>query len=1003
MSSNSKTSDKHDEVIIGARALGDQIYKIMPTYNLLLEQLEEVRSTAANQSDKNQDRRNGLNNQDFNNTVGIFGPRGTGKSSALYTLRVKLSKDNNNILLPLIEPDNFGENTKIIGSIVGLLCEEGRKLLQILKNESNVPENLSLYFNNGTLKPNNPLKQIIDETIEYHLYTERQYRDILGQNYADLATHIRKSERLLIPDIEFKKKLMMLIDTIIDLKKSLSFQEINHNNSTFKVDHKPLVPLIYIFIDDIDLKTSKTRELMDALMQYTNHPNIITVLSGDYEILTESLTMALLQDEPLQELGIGAYDSLKELERITVEKYQVGKKENFTVLKRKTELAHEYLKKIIPPARRHQLVKWNEKTIPNFAFGKETLLDQLVKLMGEWSIFSYKDWDDKESELISKAIKRSYLIFDERPRGIVNAYYHLNQLLRAKQDEVPNELEKHFQLVKAFIDTLILSNTKLLPHQEFIYERFLLWGSDAKSSSIQYDALNELDSRVELEKELVDLRIALYVISEIINSLLPGVTHNQAIYFNLKKHVINDLISQPEELKNKSDKDIKENYLNRNQYSDYRLFFLVQTLAVLAEPEISALLAELISNADLELYYSSRWTSDDTQAKDEFVIRTIDGLLIHEEEVRKQKGAGEKIEKKISSLFEKLYYQAYYNQDENEYDTKSDLANYSLNLLESLCAETAEVVTAERQFKLLMDEWDNALVEAQEKLNKANGDSFKKWNDYFMALQIKRSLFLNSIISIKNMKNLDFKFDKKSSDIGHTLNIINSEREMMGDLSKVPDSVYSTLENSMKRFAKDIQQKFSENEMLVELDKIDREERKNFLGNNSGISYTRYAQAKRTFEIISSVDKLTFELYSNSLKTIEKLSQNNRVYYGRQEATLFLPKLRNASRFAFKAFSYKEMATIQQYAKYVGANHIETKMDAYENAKKSIQKKLHDAHDLFQMRTLADIKGYNLELKDLDNDPLTESETYELDKNTHLSRGNVFTVTLENLGDSIDD
>src|SRR3546814_6504910 len=45
--------------------------------------------------------------------------------------------------------------------------------------------------------------------------------------------------------------------------------------------------------------------------------------------------------------------------------------DNKTILERKRELSHEYLKKIIPPARRHQLVNWNLETIPQFAFGKE--------------------------------------------------------------------------------------------------------------------------------------------------------------------------------------------------------------------------------------------------------------------------------------------------------------------------------------------------------------------------------------------------------------------------------------------------------------------------------------------------------------------------------------------------------------------------------------------------------------------------------------------------------
>ncbi|MEK4372494.1 hypothetical protein [Paenibacillus sp. FSL R5-0473] len=964
-----------DGTIIGAKALGKQVYKIMPTYDLLLEQLKEIRVIASKQShDQNQP--NELNKQDFNNTVGIFGPRGTGKSSALYTLRDKLSQNKFNILLPLIEPDNFGENTKIIGSIVGLLCEEGRKLLQLLKKVSVVSDRLGSYFNNGILKPNNPLKQIMDETIEYHLYTEQRYRDILGQNYADLATHIRKSERLLIPDIEFKKKLMILIDTIIFVKKYL-IDDKQNKNVDLTVEFETDDVLIYIFIDDIDLKTSKTRELMDALLQYTNHPNIITVLSGDYEILKESLTLALLQDEPLQELGLKALSSLKVVERGN----DTEKTENFTILKRKTDLAHEYLKKIIPPARRHQLVKWNEKSIPKFGFDNETLLDQLVKLLGEWSIFSYMDKG-------KNAISWSYRIFDERPRGIINAFYQLNQLLNAKQDKESKMPEKHFQLVKAFVDTLILSNTKLLPQQEFIYEEFLIWGSDAKSSNIQYDVLGEMNNKVILEKETEDLRVVLYVISELVRKLLPDISHESESYFNWRKQVMNDLLIQPDEIKLKiknrqkseTETDVLMYYLNRNQYSDFRLFFLVEAIAVFAEPEISSLLAELISNTHLKLYYKTRWDSNDAQAQDEFVINTIHTLLLQEDEMRNTQQ-----EEKSSYLLETLYHHAYYNSD----TFKSKLANFCLNLLESLCAETAEVVKAERQFKLIMNEWDTALKKAKE-----GEDNPIKWSEY-MDLQIKRSLFLNSIISITKMKSIDYKFKENSSDIGHTLSVINRKSEKTG---KVPEAVYSTLENRIKNFAKEIRTRFSQKEMTIVIDELDLEVQDYFLNSNSGVSFTKYDEAKFAFTKILNTNH--FKLYSTNLGIIERLSQNNRVYYGRQEAAILLPILKNASKFSTENFTDLEKVTLQQYAVYVGANQTETTFNEYEKAKKFIKEKLKEAHSQLQKKTLMDIQGYNFNVDDMESDKLSNEAIDEINNDDHYMS---IYVKSKNLGNSIND
>lgn len=301
-----------EQVFIGARSLEKgQIYKIMPTYDSLLSHIEQIRDSAA--SSRNHTSKG---KKDINNTIGIFGERGTGKTSALYTVEAHLLEEKRwkqNIVLPLIEPDNFGENTKIMGSIVGLLEKKATELLsQFEKNNASINPELKDFYNNCILKQHNELRQKIDELIEYHLYTENEYRKMLTQHYDDLAAHIKKSSRLLIPDIEFKKRLNACIDTLCVTQKQL-----------YELEQEVL---LFIFIDDIDLKTSKYRELVSSLLQYTDHPNVVTILSGDYDIFSESLTLMLLADEKLGNLGL------------TVDHQE-------SILVKKEILSHEYLKK----------------------------------------------------------------------------------------------------------------------------------------------------------------------------------------------------------------------------------------------------------------------------------------------------------------------------------------------------------------------------------------------------------------------------------------------------------------------------------------------------------------------------------------------------------------------------------------------------------------------------------------------------------------------------------
>ncbi|CAM4150238.1 P-loop NTPase fold protein [Saccharibacillus endophyticus] len=979
MSTNENHSKKQPDVRIGARDLKEQVYKIIPTYDLLLEQLKEIENSATYYSVYRNNEQNQKDRQDFNNTIGIFGPRGTGKSSVLYTLQAKLSERKTNILLPLIEPDNFGENTKIIGSIVGLLCEEGKSLLKALKKQQAFHEDPNPYFNNGILKPNNPLKQIIDETIEYHLYTERQYRDIIGQNYADFATHIRKSERVLIPDIEFKKKLMTLINTIIEVKHFLVKQEPCQDEKEGNKVQTDEAILIYIFIDDIDLKTSKTRELMDALMQYTNHPNIVTVLSGDYEILTESLTLALLKDEPLQQLGLTAISSLKRFKGKLEDLESEGvSNEAMTILERKTGLAHEYIKKIIPPARRHQLIKWNEKTIPNFAFGEVTLADQLAEALGEWSVFGYPVEEQEQKSPTIKANSRGYIIFDERPRGIVNAYYHLNQLVKTKNNK-NKDVKKYFQLVKAFVDTLILSNNKLSLYQGFIYESFLIWGSDETNSVIKYEILNELETQTATTNDHYYLRMALYTIAELVTALLPQMTKDSNHYFGWRKQVMDNVLSEPETIQklNEQEKNkeaIKEqyivsNYLNRNQYAEYRLFFLLESLAVFSDPTIAAIFAEsVVDFVRPEFYYRTRWDASDAQSKDENAIRAIHELLLKEKKLRKyKKDLKESVAFPERALIQELYYQAYYAQDL----FRKSLANFSINLMESLCAETAESVKAERQFDLVMQVWNSKMSEF------SYTDREKQKGNTNFGLQAKRTLFLNTIVELKKSPLVYAKFRETSAHAGKLLNTINAEISSKGSLLGLPESLFFMVESRMKKFSSDLIQKLFDQELFIDLSAMNKKESDDFLNAYSGVTYTRYDEAKAIYSQIANKEKVTFLSYYKALEKIESLAQNNRVYYGRTDANKFLPELRNGAKLS-NAFSRQESFTIQQYSLYVQASESEVNIVAYEEAKEFISEELRFAQNTFQKKTAQYIQEYNILMNELDEDRLNQEEIQEL-------------------------
>ena len=81
-----------------------------------------------------------------------------------------------------------------MGSIVGLLKKAAEKQIKLIKDAANHKRSIDAfesYFNKGIFIPGNPLQQQLNDLIEYHLYTESEYRNLLVHTYDDLATHIK--------------------------------------------------------------------------------------------------------------------------------------------------------------------------------------------------------------------------------------------------------------------------------------------------------------------------------------------------------------------------------------------------------------------------------------------------------------------------------------------------------------------------------------------------------------------------------------------------------------------------------------------------------------------------------------------------------------------------------------------------------------------------------------------------------------------------------------------
>lgn len=114
-----------------------------------------------------------------------------------------------------------------------------------------------------------------------------------------MTSYREKYSYILAPDHEFNIRFNNFINELVDARKQI--------NSKKEISNKE--PLIIISIDDIDLKTTKCKELIDTVLSCVCNKNIICFLSGDEEILNEAITLGLLENE---EMGKNSEHILKE-------------------------------------------------------------------------------------------------------------------------------------------------------------------------------------------------------------------------------------------------------------------------------------------------------------------------------------------------------------------------------------------------------------------------------------------------------------------------------------------------------------------------------------------------------------------------------------------------------------------------------------------------------------------------------------------------------------------
>lgn len=491
----------NEKFFIGARILSEEDVKgVLPNYESVFDEIENIREVAKEYRTYDRNKRKAvINRRQINNAITISGQRGTGKTSVLFTILDRLEKqqdDNGDLIFEPIEPVTISEEGDIIGCILSLLNQKMNYLFDEMKKKGkNLPDEVkNVYFKDCIFKKSNPLQENFDRLLEYYLYLDPQYRQLLVKNFTDLNSYVKKSSLVLSADTEFQGRFLAFLDMFIDQYK------------TIKGYGAEKEPLLYFVLDDIDLCPERSSQLLHMIIKYMKHPNVVCFLAGDMETMQYELQLDFIRKENIG--GIITSALVEQTENIggiinssLVEKQteNADNRNNYFELlyKRKEKLAEDTLIKVLPVARRFYLNMWSDSTKPYFGniilenekmnFG--LLFQKIVELCG--------NEEDKDFLFLSTAkrenspIPIAFSMFGSRARELWNIEISAIRLLKALQND-EKKRESIISVKQNLLETILLSSDILKKYLGEHLNNYIVFGNSSKKTTIIWDNIKSV-------------------------------------------------------------------------------------------------------------------------------------------------------------------------------------------------------------------------------------------------------------------------------------------------------------------------------------------------------------------------------------------------------------------------------------------------------------------------------------------------------------------------------
>ena len=443
---------------MGFKILSDtQLKNIFPTVDNLEKKFETHR--------KNISRIGEIREQDvhfdfqynlmYDSIFSIWGKRGSGKTSALFTLKYRLEeKYPNDLVLPVIMPEMIPADCDIIGWILAILDKEIEKIENRIKDDPKLIHDND-FFRHCAFDANNNLLRTYYKKVK-ELASSRSAAYIREEG--SYAENIGNTERYTQNGFDFAKKLMEFWDILVKSIKKV------HNMK------KGEEPLIYIMFDDVDLTPDRVVELFSVIIKYLSHPNLIVITTADEglfrDVIEGDLRKKIKQDMLASNLNKIAVAMVSQWDNYNQIREYVQKD---TFLERQIkETAGLYIDKVLPPSERYYLELFDicEKRRSFIEStdieGENTTLEQFI--YKEIEKLYTKIWDIKERArggynfLYYKKDSQNYFIvpyllfMGNTSRQLANQCFILQELVDAllqiyeEADKINDEKKKHTYL-----------------------------------------------------------------------------------------------------------------------------------------------------------------------------------------------------------------------------------------------------------------------------------------------------------------------------------------------------------------------------------------------------------------------------------------------------------------------------------------------------------------------------------------------------------------------------